>query len=437
MDFFSYLQIVNENIGIYILIWIFSFITVFYVLKKQLFFIIDPFLVPFFFFSIHLATVLFMYYNNLIENISLYHFLATFSVFLIGLSINGSPKYRKNIDVKFNIQWKLMYYFIGFVYFFTTTYLIMKYGVPLFSGVSRIGFYAEEGVIKKISDMGSIALIFFLAEKFTHKKEKLFDKVLLLFLSSNMLVSGSKSGILFMITAFSVYFYYFTTRKITRNAVKYLVMALVGFLIIVFVISGFNLERTLTNILVAFANRSDMYVYFYGAGYENMLHYYQDYDIADFIIQIFRDVFLNFRIISYESNYAMESFSDKLYWYVYGSVYAGGPNNIYNLFSLAYLGFIGSLIYSFTLGYFISFIRNKCILYFNLQNLYFRQIFFCIQIGIATSIFTIHSLLGSLFLNLVFLGILYFISYIVCLDRANYKSNESDTAGQMDNNHNI
>ena len=60
-------------------------IIVFSILRKQLISIIDPLTISYFFLGIYSATVLYMYANNLIEEISVYHFLLSTTALIIGL----------------------------------------------------------------------------------------------------------------------------------------------------------------------------------------------------------------------------------------------------------------------------------------------------------------------------------------------------------------
>ena len=108
-------------------------------------------------------------------------------------------------------------------------------------------------------------------------------------------------------------------------------------------------------------------------------------------------------------NNRIEFFSQKIEQYIYGDSVSLGPNAIYNLIGLVYLGNISSIIFSFFIGYSISFFRNKLIRIFNYNNFFIRYIFFLIQINIVSLIGAPTLFIGNMMYYILIPGSIYVI----------------------------
>ncbi|MCB6828882.1 hypothetical protein [Megamonas funiformis] len=411
MTFFEYGKIIDENVILYITLLLLIGLIMIFLLKKQMFFIIDPFISIIFLFTVYFTTVIFLYILGYISDFYLLNYILCFLFFLLGLYLNGKPnRIKKCIVNKYKVSDNIFFFIAFIIYIFFKFYLIIKFGVPLLVEDSdRSTFYSEAGLEKLISDIFMIVVLFFLVEKININHLQLLKNIksmiILLSILFILILDGSKSNFVTVIMAIYIYKYYFTLNNM--GAAKKVLFAMISiFILIVFIKSTNDFEQTVNNIIIAIINRADTYIYVYTSDYKDISNYFNG-NIITFFEIIFYIPLNGLGLIS--ENNRIEFFSQKIEQYIYGDSVSLGPNAIYNLIGLVYLGNISSIIFSFFIGYSISFFRNKLIRIFNYNNFFIRYIFFLIQINIVSLIGAPTLFIGNMMYYILIPGSIYVI----------------------------
>ena len=411
MTFFEYGKIIDENVILYITLLLLIGLIMIFLLKKQMFFIIDPFISIIFLFTVYFTTVIFLYILGYISDFYLLNYILCFLFFLLGLYLNGKPnRIKKCIVNKYKISDNIFFFIAFIIYIFLKFYLIIKFGVPLLVEDSdRSTFYSEAGLEKLISDIFMIVVLFFLVEKININHLQLLKNIksmiILLSILFILILDGSKSNFVTVIMAIYIYKYYFTLNNM--GAAKKVLFAMISiFILIVFIKSTNDFEQTVNNIIIAIINRADTYIYVYTSDYKDISNYFNG-NIITFFEIIFYIPLNGLGLIS--ENNRIEFFSQKIEQYIYGDSVSLGSNAIYNLIGLVYLGNISSIIFSFFIGYSISFFRNKLIRIFNYNNFFIRYIFFLIQINIVSLIGAPTLFIGNMMYYILIPGSIYVI----------------------------
>ena len=74
MTFFEYGKIIDENVILYITLLLLIGLIMIFLLKKQMFFIIDPFISIIFLFTVYFTTVIFLYILGYISDFYLLNY---------------------------------------------------------------------------------------------------------------------------------------------------------------------------------------------------------------------------------------------------------------------------------------------------------------------------------------------------------------------------
>ncbi len=411
MTFFEYGNLINENVVLYITLLILIGFSMIFLLRRQVFFIIDPFISVITLSTIYFTTVVFLYILGYTSDFYLLNYILCFLFLLIGLHLNGKPKRIKNYMENKSILADNVFFIVALIiYIFLKLYLIAKFGVPLLvEGSDRSTFYSEAGLEKLISDIFMIVVLFFLVEKININHFRFLKniKILMVLLSILFLLilDGSKSNFIKVIMAIYIYKYYFTLNNM-GSAKKVLFLVIGIFILIIFIKSANDFEQTINNIVIAITNRADTYVYVYTSDYKDISNYFNG-DIMTFFETLFYIPLNGLGLIS-EGN-KIEFFSQKIERYIYGDNVSLGPNAIYNLIGLVYLGNLSSIIFSFFIGYSISFFRNKLIRIFDYNNFFIRYVFFLIQLNIGALIGAPTLFIGNMVYYTLIPGSVYII----------------------------
>ena len=388
-------------------------VLLYWIFRRQFISLIDNmFIMLCFQFGIYFATVFFMFDHKMIEYVSLSHFILSMIGYIFGFFIFGKLK-RPCIK---NIVWgsisRQMYNISVCIYFVTSIYMFAVYGSPLLAGESRIGFYKNIGIIKIINDLFQLVSIFFIVEKITVKNTVSLRQIieaLVVFIA--LLLSGSKSAFFQLFVAVNIYLYYFTDRKILSN--KYIILLSSIFVIIIaFRLNG-NYDYLLLEVINAIAGRGDVYVNFYGAGYDNILSYYNSMGIDNFVLNVCNSTLTRFGLLNYDDSLVKYTWSDKMSIYISGSTFDGGVNNVFNVFSLTYVGFWGSVIATFIVGMISGWIRNKLIYVVDVSNVYVRLIFFIVLINLPSLFIMIHGFVSFVVTSIIILTMVYVFLFMV------------------------
>jgi oligosaccharide repeat unit polymerase len=299
-------------------------------------------------------------------------------------------------------------------------------GIPLFSEGSRLGLYGGgSGIVKRILDVTQPVLIYFLIDRFFRLKKnvliRIYDIFILIFLIMSLFLSGSKSN--FLNIVFIMFFYKFynykiyNNKKISKKINKYMLVifsaAFISALIII--ILTYNVDSiffAFRSLLIRIVKYGDVFIFTYPVDVLESL------DFGNWFLKIFKDFLGMFRLIPWDELPA--SIGLKIYQYIYNTNVIRGPNARHNIFGLVYFGFFGSVIYSFVIGYIISFVRNK--IYFILKKNQISGIIYMllvqIVIGFNTDISLQLSQLNSILI--VFIPVIL-VSYFIVV--VGYKLN--------------
>ena len=128
-------------------------------------------------------------------------------------------------------------------------------------------------------------------------------------------------------------------------------------------------------------------------------------------LNVFQVLLNRFGIISYDDALLKYTWADKISIYINGITFQGGVNNVYNLFSLTYLGFWGSIIYSFLIGVLVSFIRNKLYLVFNMKYVMVRFFIYDVIVNAGQLVIMVHGFVVAIITDFLILCFLYMVIY--------------------------
>ena len=309
-------------------------------------------------------------------------------MFIIGINIFSSDK-KKIADLITQNQYynkpqdKILLMGFTSLYIVIKLYLFLKYGTPLLAGEETANFYKGSMYLLRMADIFFLVSMFYLVEKMACQKLNIFDKAIIVFLFMDLLLSGFKGNFFILFMGVNIYYHFFKSGNFFGKKIVPIIFGL--FIFILCLKNNFNVTDVLTMLEISIANRGDTLVLFYGARYDDIMGYYNEYSgILPFIYEHFRMLVTEFGFVTPGGWFDRSESNTLLMEYVYGKdfIIKSGPNDIYNVYSLAYLGVVGSAIYSLFLGGIISFIRNKLIYYINLNSLFHRLIFWTLQLEI-------------------------------------------------------
>lgn len=368
-DFLSQYMIGNESLYIFITLII---LIIYYLLfKKYIKIFLDPLVILLFHLVIYSSTVVFMYVLNLIDDRFFIHYVVTTVFLIIGLRFFHPIDYEKVFNGSLITNeaktLELAYRISALFYILCQMYIILRVGFPIFqSDISRLILYQPVAVYVRLANSVFVICICCITHKFFDRKLKVFDKILIVFIFINFALSGGKGSFA------SVIFYIIVLSSFSRDAFqkfiryqwKILLFILGIFMGIIFLLMGED-EFFLEKLIFVLIGRADSYIAFYTSDYGEIMSFFAKYDgVVNFLGQSFFNWLAVFKLIPYEE--LPISYANLMNLHTFGSVTDEmGMVATYNLFPLAYLGWGGSILFSFFVGVSYSFVRNKLIYYCN------------------------------------------------------------------------
>ncbi|PJI08937.1 MULTISPECIES: O-antigen polymerase [Clostridium] len=378
LDFFY--TIMSQNFGMYILIFVIVAFTYLLLLRKQIDSIFDPMLL-FTLFSIGTtATNIFLYMLKYINKYFITQYILTEIAFLVGIMciprIN-IKKVKKEIDNSksqyyFNIK-KIMFVMVSLIYIVIQLYIYIKFGVPIFYNQikkSLLDLQNEAGIFNRIlTGCLPIIICIFIDNLMDMKKlnlpYKLYNSFVFIFISVTLILSGWKSNfviIIFLCQYYLVFSYKFRDnykliyKKILNFSSKILIIAcLFAILITGFRYTGNKLGDTVEYIFHRIAISGDIFIYSYVD--TNLLY---KISTGNFITNFLGNLILFKHFIQgYGSDLIKNNLGLQVFQAFYNVTYVSGPNPRHNFLGYIYFGFVGSIIFSFTIGILTSYVRNK------------------------------------------------------------------------------
>lgn len=387
MNWVDFGILLNNNLGLYLLSLLIAFIVYFIVFRETYISFLDPLVFSLFTSMFGFALVVFLSLTNSIDNKYLINYLLTQFAYWIGFFL-FKPLRIKSISSKYYaVAFKdeavlIKFFFLIVTVFYVTlqTASFVLVGIPLFMD-SHVDTYANSGglgFLGRLLDVLKPMEIFLLCYIFLHKENKIFRGftwLVLGFVMVSLIFSGSKSQFLLIGQILFIFFILnFAKTSINFKFIKKIekIILFLGVFIVfgMFAIQLSQNENTsiTKGFLFRLVESGDVYHFAY---VKHTIEYLKG-DNA--FLALFGNIFAAFRLVPREQ--IPESLGITLFNYYYVSDSTAGPNPRLNVFAYVYYGFIGSIIFSFIVGLFVGYIRNK--LFFKLRKNVFAQLFYTV-----------------------------------------------------------
>jgi hypothetical protein len=383
MNNYDFLGLVLKHLPLY-LVALGLCLAVYYVIYRRLFIsILDPLFLSTLFSLFGSSVVLFLYFTDSISNFYFSSFILTQAAFILGL-FWFKPYTADNILVgtlpksfsfrREGLLLKSLFLVSCFIFVLAQLVVYAKKGIPLFME-SRLETFTGGsgfGIFSRFIDIAGICG-FYLAIYLIISREvgqmRPFVILFLLFFGMSLILTGSKSA--FLLIGFIIYSLIIYNMKYNYNAsflFNYLrtrekKILYYGFLIalLVIIIQSYT-NKSHLNAFVSFILRlihsGDIYWY----AYPNSI--LEKIDNSKPFQALFVDFLGFFRLVSWED--LPTAIGIDLFQYHHPTNVIQGPNGRHNVFGLIYFGYYGAILFSFCIGYLVSYVRNY--LYFKLGN---------------------------------------------------------------------
>ena len=363
-----------DNIEYILLYMFFNALITYVLMRKHIYSIFDPL-----FFGMILAvcgysTVFYLYHFDLINDYYFYSFIFTQFFFFIGFLLNKPismmdySQYNLVLSKNNKITPAFFIYIISsvlfifsqlFVYYASGIPVLMESRLAMYSGGSGYGIFSR--IIYVTSIISLSFSVFRLLLMRNRLSSNLYDYFIIFFSLIVAALSGSKAGILLLIS--TVFITLFFGRKISfnekiekkfqKNSLSLLILLIpISFLTIYAQLGFESVNEILISLALRFIHSGDIFFMSYP---NDVLMHLNTNDNG--FLAFFRGVFGALRLSSWEN--LPVNLGLQVFWYHYDTDLISGPNARHNVFGLFYFGFIGSLFFSFILGYVFGFVRNR------------------------------------------------------------------------------
>lgn len=384
MNNYEFYAIALSHIELFFFLLVISIVLHILIFRPIIYSIIDPFLLPAISNVFCFVVVYLLFFTNNTSSLIFISYNLTQLAFFLGLYTFRKIKLKNGAEETFTNDKdskryaSIAFYFFSAVYLGCTCIIYLTKGVPLFME-SRLETFAEgggAGILGRITDVSSIfALYSFFCiieiDKLLFSEIPKYIILLLIFLT--FFLSGGKANFLTVISTFFCYLLFRKVKKasyyhyiifLKRHALKLIVFTGVFVLGIIVVQSnnvsaeeGAQLNPVLM-LALRFLHSGDIFWY----AYPNNV--YLVIDGSHWFSALFTDTLGLFRIYKWEN--LPEAIGIVLKNIHHPSDVPQGPNARHNIFGLIYFGFWGSIVFSYSLGAIIAFVRFK--LLFFLRN---------------------------------------------------------------------
>ncbi|WP_374951144.1 oligosaccharide repeat unit polymerase [Mucilaginibacter sp.] len=432
MNNYEFYSVALNNVNLFFGILVGSFLLHYFIFRKQVRSVLDPYFLPTLSSVFCLADVFLLYFT---QNITLYvfsNYVFTQLAFILGL-------YTFNLKIlslkspvptlelrKRNINARLVaFYYYSFIYLFFQCLIYLLKGIPLFME-SRLETFASgggAGILGRITDVSSVISIYLFFSIIKLDKFRLTELpkyFILMMIFCTFLLSGSKSSFLIVFNIFWCYIifaiikgqdYVSYLRLLKRNIKGILVLSLIVVTFIIYIQSRSVVDdptSTGLNPILAlglrFVHSGDVYWY----AYPNNVYLRIPSD--HWFTALFDDTLGLLRLQSWDE--MPQAIGITLKNIHHPSDILQGPNARHNIFGLIYYGYSGSIFFSFLIGLTLGFIRNK--LPYMLPGNVLGGFIFTYLMCKGAAIDTDPMLTITYFNNLVFIfPFLYFVYLIV------------------------
>lgn len=426
MHWGEFILLFSNHIPLYFLILV-SVLAMYVIVFKHLYIsYLDPLIFSLIFSAFGFSVVVFLFCTKSIDIKYFLSYLFTQLAFFLGFFTFKSLR-KKDLMTNEGAKNYLNYHLVLFmavnlslVYIacYIATYVLV--GVPLLMG-THIDIYAGSGygVLGKILDVIRPVLIYLVTFLFFKKNKNFPLRVFLTIITISMItfsaLSGSKGDFMIFAMVFFIFLLLNASRFPTAfiNLKKYGLRIILVALVLVFFTITFNISGKDKVIELGTGNAAlDAFLFRLISSGDTYYFAYPNHVIdhlrgGDAFLALFGSIFSTLKLIPYEQQPV--PLGVQLYRQVIGySLETIGPNPRHNVFNYVYFGSFFSIIVSFLMGMFLSFVRNR--LFFKLRNGIASQLFFVLMYLNISSIETDPSMAMSNIEN-----VLLFFPFILAL----------------------
>ncbi|MCV2483984.1 oligosaccharide repeat unit polymerase [Flavobacterium sp. SH_e] len=399
------------------LYYIFFSFLLFFLFKKYLLSIFDPFL----------FTVLMMASSLSLSTDSYFFFYVFFSILtftigfrLIKLPVRNDTKIEKLIDLQLLEIFTILFFIL---YVVLSLYFLKLSGVPLFSDnptEAKISRFVEgTGWMRRVFFLSNFLLICICLLLIVSKKRFIFFVMFVAYFLLSIL-QGSKSGALGIVAVFW-YFYQQNNiwsdsviyiKKLIKSKMKYfLIVTAVLFLSIV--IKEAQIEEEDGNPIFAIGFRlmefGDVMIYYKT---QIVRDSFANFNFIDYFLYEFNSIFGMLRLTDYYEPMGYQMV--KTYWST-SSLFDDvvlGPNTVFFVRGHIFFGYIGGIIYSFLVGILTAYFRKK-IIEIRITSVFRYALAVYGFFLIPAFLKEFNQAIGTMFDFVFYLGPIFFLSLII------------------------
>ena len=372
----QFYTLMYTNLGIFTLYCIFFASLHYFIFRRYVYSIFDPFMLIVLSLIFYSIDIFFMYHLDAISDYYFYHFVFSQILFYTGIMLIKPIKLNRLVALSTNksicsdlLAEKSLYYLSSGIFVLSQIASFVIIGIPLFME-TRLMAYAGGGglgILGRIIPVTTTITLFLLVDRlFSTRKRgaiaKSYDVAILIFTILSLLSTGAKSSILAIVQLVFLYGFFVCRfkeysgilgklQKFQRVFFTLAVVGAMGIIVIELVRVNYEKINPLIMLLHRFIQSGDIFMYAYQ---DNVIE--QMYRGNPFVV-MFADLIGMLRIISWDD--IPNQLGNQLYRFYAGDELPKGPNPVHNVFGLFYFGYWGSLIFSFVMGYILSFTRNK------------------------------------------------------------------------------
>jgi oligosaccharide repeat unit polymerase len=348
------------------LYYIFFSFLLFFLFKKYLLSVFDPFL----------FTVLMMASSLSLSTDSYFFFYVLFSVLafafgfrLIGLPVRNDIKIDKFVDLRLLEIFTILFFIL---YVSLSLYFLKLSGIPLFSDnptEAKISRFVEgTGWIRRIFFLSNFLLICICLLIIVSKRKVLFAIMFVTYFLLSIM-QGSKSGALGIV---AVFWYLYKQdnlwsdsviyiKRLVKSKMKYFLMV-TAVLFLSIVIKEAEIEEEGGNPVFSIGFRlmefGDVMIYYKTQIVQDA---FANFNFIDYFLYEFNSIFGMLRLTSYYEPMGYQMV--KTYWST-SSLFDDvvlGPNTVFFIRGHIFFGYVGGIIYSFLIGILAAYFRKKII----------------------------------------------------------------------------
>lgn len=425
MDSYQYFLLIFDNLFLFSVATILTFITYYFIFRKYFISILDPFIYVSFFSAMAITVPLFLFFTNHISIKLFVSFLITQMAFFLGFLVFRPLNVHKSININQTIVSgheirfaKWLFLLIGITNMSLQLFSYKLVGIPLFAD-SRLAIYGDSGginnLLKRLLDIlfqcYVFLTIFFIYYKNKSHAFRVFTWLSIIAIVIFSILSGSKGAFVIFGSAFFIYALYSMRwgDNSLFNSIKKFIYKF-GIVAVLIAITVISLSETDTNPFIFILYRIGQSGDVYYMAYPNAI--IDKIPTMNWFLGLFASPLSLFGIIP--RSMVPEPMGFFLMNYHNPTVEFKGPNPRMNVFSYVYFGFIFSPFYCFIIGVLLSFVRNK-VFYLLPKNIFGSLIYFLLLNIALTLESDFHYALAGFINILTILPIFFIISYYLSL----------------------